>query len=235
MNNGIFTALLRNREKFFERIFNEEHLAKIIAQLFLISVILFAIYGFVMGIYNSPMQAFSSMVKVPILFYLSLLISYPALFVFNIILGSKLSIGQSMAMVLSAYVLIACILASFAPIALFFILIGSSYPFLRLLHVAIFGIAGIAGMVVLNQGFVLACEHHSIYPHQGIKVFQIWVIIFAFVGTQLAWNLRPYLGNKKFPFQFFRKQESNFYAHIFHTVGEFLFPEHEPNDKPDYY
>ena len=235
MNDGIFTELLRNREKFFERIFNEEHLGRTIVQLFLISVVFFAVYGFVMGIYNSPLQAVSSMIKVPVLFYLSLLISYPALFVFNILLGSKLSLGQSLAMVFAAYALIACVLASFAPIALFFVLIGSSYPFLRLLHVAIFGIAALSGMAILNQGFVLACENRAIYPHQGIKVFHIWVIIFAFVGTQLAWNLRPYVGDKGRPFQILRKQESNFYAHIFHTVGEFIFKEHKSNDKPDYY
>lgn len=235
MSSGIFAELLRDRENFFEKIFNEEHLTKTIVQLFFISIVLFAVYGFTMGIYNSPLQSISSMVKVPLLFYLSLLISYPALFVFNILLGSKLSIGQSLAMVLAAYGLISCVLASFAPIALFFVLIGSSYPFLRLLHVAIFGIAGIAGMAILNQGFVLACEHRAIYPHKGIKVFQIWVIIFAFVGTQLAWNLRPYVGDKGQPFQIFRKQESNFYAHIFHTVGEFIFKEHKSNDKPDYY
>ena len=93
----------------------------------------------------------------------------------------------------------------------------------RLLHVAIFAVSGIAGMAALSGGLKYGCEKHSIYPRQGVQVFKIWVMIFAFVGTQLAWNMRPFIGNRYEPFQLFRKQESNFYAHILHTTGEFLF------------
>ncbi|RKZ32148.1 actin-binding WH2 domain-containing protein [bacterium] len=234
MGNAKFKNLLRDRESFFETIFRGEKLYLIIIKLLIISILLFAVYGFVMGIYNSVQQAISSMIKVPVLFYLCLFICYPALFVFNILIGSKLTVGKSLAMILSAYTLIACVLASFAPIAMFFILIGSSYPFLRLLHVAIFTISGIAGMMVLYNGLTLACEYQSIYPKQSLRVFQVWVIIFAFVGSQLAWNLRPFIGNKNLPFQLFRKQESNFYSHIFHTINQFIFGEEQPEKpKPD--
>ncbi len=220
MKRGILAQLLSDRDKFFDGIVSGNEISHTIVYLLLSSMLFFGIYGFVMGIYNSLLQALVSAAKVPILFILSLIICYPALFVFNVLLGSKLGIWQSLAMILSSYALTACILVSFAPITLFFLLIGSSYAFLRLMHVAIFAIAGIAGMVVLSSGLKYACEHHSVYPRQGIRVFQIWVIIFAFVGTQLAWNLRPFVGNKEMQFQFFRKQESNFYMHILHTIGE---------------
>jgi len=231
MEKNIFAQLLRDRESFYEGIFGRKEIGKTALQLIVGNIGLFALYGFVMGIYNSPLQAVSAAVKVPLMFLLTLIICYPALFIFNVLLGSKLSIGQSLVMMLSAYTLIACVLASFAPIVLFFLMIGSSYAFLRLLHIAIFGIAGITGMIVMKNGLMYACEQHSIYPRQGVRVFQVWVLIFAFVGTQLAWNLRPFLGNKELPFQLFRKQESNFYAHTFHTIGEFLLGQSKPKHR----
>ncbi|RKZ27679.1 actin-binding WH2 domain-containing protein, partial [bacterium] len=201
---GFFEKLLRDREKFYDDIFSknsEKFLGGTILKLLAVSIIFFGIYGIVMGLYNSPIQSLSSAVKVPVLFLLSLLICYPAMFVFNILLGSKLNFKQSLAMILSAYALTSCVLVSFAPIVLFFMLIGSSYAFLRLLNVAIFAVSGLSGMAALNSGLKYACEKHSIYPRQGVQVFKVWVIIFAFVGTQLAWNMRPFIGNRNEPFQ----------------------------------
>jgi len=221
-NNGILTKLLRDRESLFDEILEGKSRSGIYFQLILLSVAFFAIYGIVMGLFNSPLQALSSAVKVPVLFYLALFICYPALFMFNVLLGSKLSFGQSFALILIAYGIIASVLVSFAPISVFFMLIGSSYAFLRLLHVAVFTVAGIAGMKALNDGLVYACEKYTVYPRQGVQIFKIWILIFAFVGTQMAWNLRPFLGNKNQPFQLVRAQESNFYAHMGHTTIDFI-------------
>lgn len=225
MEKGIFTMLLRERESLFDQILEDKRPSGLFVKLILTSIAFFAIYGVVMGLYNSPLQALSSAVKVPVLFFLALLICYPALFMFNVLLGSKLTFAQSFALILVSYGIIASVLASFAPISVFFMLIGSSYAFLRLLHVGIFGVAGIAGMKALNDGLLYACEKYTIYPKQGVRVFKIWILIFAFVGTQLAWNLRPFLGDRDQPFQIVRKQESNFYAHLLHTTGDFIFGE----------
>jgi len=222
MNKSILSQLLRDRESFYDNIISGEKLGRNIFLLLIMSVIFFGIYGIVMGIYNSFLQAASSMMKVPLLFILALIICYPALFMINVLLGSKLTIWQSLALITGSFTIIACVLASFAPIPLFFLLIGSSYAFLRLLHVGIFIVAGLAGMKTLNDGLVYACEKYSVYPRQGVRVFKIWVLIFAFVGTQLAWNLRPFLGNKDLEFQLFRKQDSNFYAHMAITTIDFL-------------
>ncbi len=234
MTKNLFSKILRDREAFFDEILRSEKIGSIIISMMFGSLLLFAIYGLVMGIYNSPAQAASTALKVPILFILALIICYPALFIFNILLGSKLSFAQSLAMILTAYVLAGCVLASFAPIVAFFMLIGSSYTFLRLLHVAIFGIAGFTGMSALNSGLIYACEEHAVYPKQGVRIFKIWVLIFAFVGTQLAWNLRPFLGNRDLDFQLFRKQEGNFYIHMLRTTGEFLFGEKTPPSSKTY-
>jgi hypothetical protein len=43
--------------------------------------------------------------------------------------------------------------------------------------------------------------------------------LFGFVGTQLAWTLRPFFGSPDEPFQVFRHLEGTFYEDIFRTIG----------------
>ena len=57
-------------------------------------------YGLCMGMFAvfgvkgpSPMQVVASMVKVPLLFYLTLLVTLPSLYVFNALVGSRLSLA----------------------------------------------------------------------------------------------------------------------------------------------
>ena len=47
----------------------------------------------------------------------------------------------------------------------------------------------------------------------------VWIVLFGFVGTQLAWTLRPFVGSKGEPFALFRAIEGNFYAEIFRTLA----------------
>src|SRR3982750_4834442 len=63
-----------------------------------VMVILGMIYGICMGLFavtgsgnNSVMQIFASMVKVPALFFLTLLVTFPSLYVFNALVGSQLT------------------------------------------------------------------------------------------------------------------------------------------------
>ncbi len=124
--------------------------------------------------------------------------------------------------VLSGVVLTATIALSFAPIVIVFQVTGGNYHFLQLLHVAIFIFAGIFGMRLMVDALKYACENRSIYPQIGVTVFRIWIIILAFVGIQLAWNLRPFLCEKHEEFKFFRKYEGNFYTAIVYSVEQLL-------------
>jgi hypothetical protein len=70
-----------------------------------------------------------------------------------------------------------------------------------------------------------ACEKKDIYPRTGVSVFRIWMIILAFVGIQIAWNLRPFLCNKTEEFKLFRKYEGNFYTAIIYSVQQLAKPD----------
>ena len=60
-------------------------------------------------------------------------------------------------------------------------------------------------------------------PERHVKtVFQIWVIVFALVGAQMAWVLRPFIGNPNLPFTWFRSRGSNFFQAVWDTLMQLL-------------
>ena len=124
--------------------------------------------------------------------------------------------------ILSGFVLTSSIAFSFSPIVILFQVTGGNYHFLQLLHVAIFVFSGIFGMRLMAEALKFACEKKDIYPHIGVTVFKVWIIILAFVGIQIAWNLRPFLCNKTEDFKLFRKYEGNFYTAIVYSIQQLV-------------
>jgi hypothetical protein len=53
----------------------------------------------------------------------------------------------------------------------------------------------------------------------GMALVRIWILLFGFVGTQLAWTLRPFFGDPNTPFALFREIDGTFYSDIFQTIG----------------
>jgi hypothetical protein len=224
---------LSNSEAFYEKIINEKNAgARILNQLILLSLFLF-LYGIVMGAYHSALQAVTSGLKLSILFALALLICFPAFFIVQYILGSRLKPSQMVSIVLSGFVLMASIMLSFSPIVIIFLLTGSNYYFLHLLHVAIFIFAGIFGMNTIIQALKFSCENKNVYPKTGVVVFRFWVIILAFVGIQLAWNFRPFLGVRGQSFELFGHREGNFYAAMINSMTQLIHPKNPTQEKDE--
>ena len=124
---------------------------------------------------------------------------------------------------LAAITVMSVLLLSFASITLFFLLTTSGYQFFKLLNVLFFTIAGIIGMVFLTQGMRLISAND---PDQGRTarrwVLSGWIILYAFVGSQMAWTLRPFVGYPGASFEPIRELGGNFYADIFRSIGELL-------------
>ncbi len=216
-----------NSELFYEKMMESEGAGvRIFNQVVLLGAFLF-VYGLVMGAYHSPLQAVVSGVKLAVLFTLALLICFPAFFIVQYILGSRLRLHQMISILLSGFVLMAAIMLSFIPIVVIFLLTGGNYYFLHLLHIAIMIFAGIFGMNTIVKALEFSCEKKDVYPRTGVVVFRFWVVILAFVGIQLAWNFRPFLGEKDKPFEMFTHKEGNFYAAVIYAVDQLLNP-----DKP---
>ncbi|PKK83197.1 MAG: hypothetical protein CVT49_09805 [candidate division Zixibacteria bacterium HGW-Zixibacteria-1] len=217
-----FFPTLHNKEEFFQKIINETGGGRRIISQYLMVCLFSFLYGVVIGSYHSFIQAVAAGVKVTVLFTLALVICFPAFFIIQYILGSKLKLRQMISIILSGFVLMTAIMISFAPIVIIFLLTGSNYYFLQLLHIAIFFLSGIFGMLTVVEALKYSCETKSIYPQTGVVVFRFWVVILAFVGIQLAWNFRPFLGDRGQPFEWFRHYEGNFYTALIYSAEQLL-------------
>ena len=222
--SGLFSVfgIFQDRDAYFESLSQKKQQAKTTLYQILIILVLSVFYGLIMGSYNSALQAVVTGIKVPSLLFLALFICFPAFYVIQYMLGSKMTIMQMMNTILSGFVVLSTIMASFAPIVIFFMITGNNYSFLKLLHVGIFIFSGIFGMHTIIEALKYSCEKKNVYPKIGINIFKFWIVIFAFVGVQLAWNLRPFVGDKNLPMEIFREKEGNFYFAVFQSVGDLL-------------
>lgn len=223
---------LQNKDEFFDKIAHDKNIGRRIWQLTVTLIGLTFFYGLIMGSYSGFLQALTAGVKVPVLFLLSLLVCFPALFILQFILGSKMKLAQMTTIILSGFVLTGAILVSFTPIVLLFVLTAGNYHFLQLLHVAVFVLAGVFGMKTVLDALKFSCEQKNVYPRTGVVVFRFWVVILAFVGIQLAWNLRPFLADKTEPYALFRKYEGNFYTAVLYSIERLTKPAEEPRRLP---
>ena len=50
-------------------------------------------------------------------------------------------------------------------------------------------------------------------------VFWCWIVLFALVGSQMGWVLRPFIGNPDRPFSWFRERDSNFFQAVLRSMA----------------
>jgi hypothetical protein len=222
-------------------------------RLSLVAIVLSMVYGACMGTFAlfsarsaGALQVLASMIKVPALFFLTLLVTLPSLYVFNALVGSRLTVGAVVRLLVATLGVIVAVLASLGPIVAFFSVSTTSYPFILLFNVVIFGVSGTLGMLFLLQtlhrltlarplstpdvsaqspadplsetsGPLDRLDDRLLSGHVR-TIFRIWMIVFALVGAQMGWVLRPFVGNPNLPFTWFRGRESNFFQAVFHTV-----------------
>ncbi len=115
-------------------------------------------YGFFMGWYSvisrddrELMQLLAAVVKLPALFLLTLLVTFPSLYVFNVLVGCRLRFTAMLRLLVGAVVVTASVAASLGPILAFFTISTRSYSFMVLLNVALLGVAGVVGLGFLMQ------------------------------------------------------------------------------------
>jgi hypothetical protein len=217
--------VFQHGDEYFESLSNEEFSKKFVLKQILFILLFSFIYGIVMGSYNGVLQSLVTGVKVPCLIFISLFICFPALFVIQYMIGSTMTFYQMVNIILSGFIVFTTIALSFAPIVIFFMITSENYSFLKLLHVAIFTFSGIFTIKTIISGLTYSCEKKNVYPKLGLTIFKIWIVILAFVSSQLAWNLRPFVGSKDMPIELFRQRESNFYVAVIKSIGDIVEPE----------
>jgi len=181
------------------------------------------LYGVTMGSYHSAAQAAVSAVKVPALFLLTLAICLPTLHFIGLLFGSPVRFGQSVAVLMTGICQTSILLAAFAPISLFFLVSRSTYPFLLMMHVTIFAFCGAAGLASVFNNFEYirnAVSHENQRPFAN-HLLKIWMLLYMFVGTQLAFTLAPFI-NREGPVTLFNTLQGNFYSYLWNVVSKWL-------------
>jgi len=219
---AVIETILRNRIHFFVEIRDGIGLKEKMRAMLISSLIFLAIYGAVMGSSASLWQTLSSGAKLPILFVATLIICSPTLYFFNVLFGSNQSLTQNFALMLTAITVTSVLLLSFAPIVVFFLLTTSGYQFYKLLNVIFFTICATVGVMFLSQGMRIVSSAGKEGAGARRRVMWLWVIVYAFVGSQMAWTLRPFIGAPSMKFELFRQLGGNFYTNIFASIGEIL-------------
>jgi len=219
---AVIETILRNRHHFFIEIRDGVELGPKVRAMLISSIIFLALYGAVLGSTHSLWQTLSSAAKLPLLFQATLIICSPTLYFFNVLFGSNQSLTQNVALILTAITVTAVLLLSFAPIVVFFLLTTANYQFYKLMNVSIFAVCGIVGVVFLSQGMGIVSSGGKEGAGARRTVMWLWVIVYAFVGSQMAWTLRPFIGAPSMQFELFRQLGGNFYTNVFASIGEIL-------------
>lgn len=203
-----------------------------VGPLFRVNLLLAAGYGACMGVYGllrpeNPeyRQLLASGLKVPLLFGLTLAVTFPSLYVFATLLGSRLRFGELVRFVVAGLAVLVAVLAAFGPIVAFFSVTTVSYPFVLLMNVAVFGLAGLFGARFLHRVLSArpAVPDEAAGPGVGsTRVFYVWMIVFGLVGGQMAWVLRPFVGNPAQPFEWFRAREGSFVLGVWQAVRSLI-------------
>ena len=219
---AVIETILRNRYHFFIEIRDGVDLRGKMRSMLISSIMFLALYGAVLGSTHSLWQALSSAAKLPILFLTTLVVCSPTLYFFNVLFGSSQSLSQSYALILTAITVTSVLLLSFTPVVLFFLLTTSGYQFFKLLNVGVCGGCGWMGVLFLSQGMRIVSAAGKEGAARRRNVIRLWIVLYAFVGSQMAWTLRPFVGAPSMGFELFRQLGGNFYGNIFASIGEML-------------
>lgn len=222
-------GLLRGRPR--SSLMREVETGASISQLAVLLVVFGMIYGASMGSFGDrvgpaaeyqgtrTLQMLYSAVKVPLLLLCTFAIGMPSFFVINTIFGLRDDFGDAVRGLLATQAAVTIILASFAPLTLLVYFSTDNYDFAVLFNALMFGIASIAAQAVLRRAYRPLIAKNP--RHRTL--LRAWMFIYAFVGIQMGWVLRPFIGKGNLETHFFRDDAwGNAYIEVFRKVMELL-------------
>jgi hypothetical protein len=158
-------------------------------------------YGLVMGSFGGRgLQALYSAVKVPLLLAATVGLSLPSFFILNTLRGLRADFAQAVRAVVASQAGLTVVLASLAPVTAFWYASTTDYHGSILFNGVMFGVASLAAQGPLRRAYRPLVERDP--RHKALVRF--WVVLYAFVGVQMGWVLRPFIGDPVGPVQFFR-------------------------------
>jgi hypothetical protein len=187
-------------------------------------------YGAAMGWWRDPQQAFYVALKFPLIILLTTLGNALLNAMLAPLLGLNIPFRQSFSAIVMSYTVTAMILGAFSPLIFFLVenapamsakaVSYTAYNFILLTHVAVIALAGTTGNLRLLQLLTRLAPNATI----ARRVLCAWLAGNLFLGSQLSWILRPFIGAPSLPVQFIRPDsfQGNFYETIFNTVRHLI-------------
>jgi anti-sigma regulatory factor (Ser/Thr protein kinase) len=160
----VIERILRDRQGIWQQVVEDRGLSTLTIQMLTSSAAALAVYGAVLGSFHSVLMALTSAVKLPLLFLVTLAICLPTLYLFNLVFGARLSVRQSLSMVMVAITVTSMLALAFAPISLFFLITAPDYGFFKLLNVAILALSALVGLRFLTGGMRVLNDHGLLAP-----------------------------------------------------------------------
>ncbi len=179
-------------------------------------ILIAPIYGAFMGSFQLDSverirQVLYAATKVPVLLFATSLLCLPGFFVLNTLLGLRDDFREALQAILAGQAGLSIALASLGPFTRFWYFSTSSYRGALLFNAAMFTVATIAGQIVMLRYYRTLIARHSAHR---ITLYA-WLALYAFVGIQMGWMLRPFVGSPDLAVTFFRTEPfSNAYVVI---------------------
>jgi hypothetical protein len=185
------------------------------------------LYGAAMGWWRAPLAALFVAIKFPLIILMTAVGNALLNAMLAPLLGLNISLRQSFLTILMSFTIVAAILGAFSPLVAFMVWNAppmtpnptqstGTYSFIQVTHVAIIAFAGIAGNIRLVQ----LLRELSGNPAVARRVLIAWLAVNLFLGSQLCWILRPFIGSPGLPVEFLRAEafRGNFYETVFRSV-----------------
>ena len=188
------------------------------------------LYGAAMGWWRDPQQAFYVAIKFPLIILLTTVGNALLNAMLAPLLGLNIPFRQSFSAILMSFVIAAAILGAFSPLLAFLVwnappmspeaVSGATYSFIKLTNVAAIAFAGAVGNARLFQLLTRLGGRRAV----AFRVLFAWLAGNLFLGSQLSWILRPFIGSPSLPVEFFRTTalRGNFYENVFHSFLQIL-------------
>ncbi len=200
--------------------------ARRVASHLLVIVVGAGCFGAAMGWWRAPQQGLFVAIKFPLILLLTALGNALLNATFAPLLGLNIRFRQSLLAVLVSFAITAAILGAFSPLIAFLVWNAPemtpdvkstpTYGLIKLVCTGVIAFAGIVGNVRLYQLLVQLGRSRTI----ATRVLLAWLSVNLFLGSQLTWIARPFIGSPHLQVVFLRDTafQGNFYENVWNTV-----------------
>ncbi|MBI5774815.1 MAG: hypothetical protein HZA89_13860 [Verrucomicrobia bacterium] len=195
-----------------------------------------ALFGAAIGWWRAPLQAFYTAAKFPLVLLLTALGNAVLNAMLAPLLGVNMGLRQSLLAVLMSFTIAAAILGAFAPLQFFVawnvpsfnLELRSAFLGYRFMQFATVSFIAFAG-VMANVRLLPLLRAHAETDAAALRVLFAWLAGNLFLGSQICWVLRPFVGLPQAPVEFLGPGlfQGSFYEEVFQALRAVLLQQAE--------